>query len=126
MFVVPSHTQRTSHQFWVLPVLAVSTNVVINRIYALSSSIGGRKEKKNVYMITQAPSPILARLKWAHPAPRPYRLLRLAVGPLCPSSVVVRPGIHRPGAILKSSPFPARIRTVVRECFLVVGCIIVS
>jgi hypothetical protein len=54
---VPSRTQRTSHQFWVLPVLAVSTNVVVNGICILSSSIGSRQEKKNVYMTPQATSP---------------------------------------------------------------------
>lgn len=69
---VPSHT-GISRQFWVLPVLAVSTNIILTRICVLSSSIDSHKEKKNVYMIPQAaPGPAVARLPWAPSGPSPW------------------------------------------------------
>lgn len=68
---VPSHT-GISRQFWVLPVLAVSTDIIVTRICVLSSSIDSHKEKKNVYMIPQAaPGPAVARLPWAPSGPSP-------------------------------------------------------
>lgn len=53
-----SHTENLSPVL-VLPVLAVSTNIIVTRICVLSSSIDSHKVKKNVYMIPQVlPLPV--------------------------------------------------------------------